>query len=92
MLNADDAPEVMVICPENQSGWLEQATMGALRARIHQRLKTADANGRYRMFCPQLPGLADGCLNVHSKVLIADDELLSIGSANFSNRSIDCWR
>lgn len=87
-LGAADAPEIMVISPKNQSGWLEQATMGALRARIHQRLKKADANGRYRMFCPQVPGLGDGCLNVHSKVFTVDDELFCVGSANMSNRSM----
>src|SRR5690606_21415287 len=27
-------------------------------------------------------------LNVHSKVLVVDDELCSVGSANFSNRSM----
>jgi phospholipase D1/2 len=87
-LGADDAPEVMVICPENQSGWLEQATMGALRARIHQRLKGADKSGQYRMYSPKLPGLADGCLNVHSKVFAVDDALFCVGSANMSNRSM----
>lgn len=87
-LRAEDAPEIMVISPRNQSGWLEQATMGALRARVHQRLKAADSKGRYRMVCPHLPGLADGCLNVHSKVFAVDDELFCVGSANMSNRSM----
>ena len=87
-LAGDDPPEIMVISPKDQSGWLEQATMGALRARIHQRLKAADRNGFYRMYCPHLPGLADGCLNVHSKVFSVDDELFCVGSANMSNRSM----
>jgi len=87
-LRTENPPEIMVISPENQSGWLEQATMGALRARIHQRLKAADANRRYRMVSPHLPGLADGCLNVHSKVFTVDDELFCVGSANMSNRSM----
>ena len=81
-------PEIMVISPKDQSGWLEQATMGALRARIHQRLKVADSDGQYRMYCPHLPGMADGCLNVHSKVFSMDDELFCVGSANMSNRSM----
>jgi phospholipase D1/2 len=84
----DDAPEVLVISPQTQSGWLEQATMGALRARIHQRLKSADRHARYRMFCPHIPGLKGGCLNVHSKVFAADDTLFCVGSANASNRSM----
>ena len=87
-LASDDPPEIVVVSPRNQSGWLEQATMGALRARIHQRLKAADAQGRYRMMCPELPGLAPGCLNVHSKVFAIDDELFCVGSANMSNRSM----
>ncbi|WP_238533948.1 VTT domain-containing protein [Herbaspirillum lusitanum] len=87
-LAEDDAPEVVVVSPQNQSGWLEQATMGHLRARIHQRLKAADQHGRYRMYCPQLAGEQDGCLNVHSKVFAVDDHLFCVGSANMSNRSM----
>jgi len=87
-LAGDNPPEVMVVSPRNQSGWLEQATMGALRARIHQRLKAADPLARYRMYGPHLPGLSDGCLNVHSKVFSVDDVLFCVGSANMSNRSM----
>jgi phospholipase D1/2 len=87
-LNGDDAPEVMVISPQLQSGWLEQATMGGLRARIHQRLKAADRHGRYRMYCPHLPELSQACLNVHSKVFGVDDDVFCVGSANMSNRSM----
>lgn len=84
-----DAPEVMIVTPKSQSGWLEQATMGVLRTRVHKRLKEADKHGRYRMYCAQLPGLkSTSCLNVHSKVFTVDDELLAVGSANLSNRSM----
>ena len=87
-LSAPDAPEIVVVSPRNQSGWLEQATMGALRARIHQRLRAADVRGRYRMMSPEVPGLSAGCLNVHSKVFSIDDDLFCVGSANMSNRSM----
>jgi len=87
-LAEEDAPEIAVVSPQNQSGWLEQATMGHLRARIHQRLKAADHHDRYRMYCPQLAGEQDGCLNVHSKVFAVDDRLFCVGSANMSNRSM----
>ena len=84
-----NGPEVMVISPQVQSGWLENATMGVLRARVHRRLKKADNYGRYGMYAPQLPGLVDHqCLGVHSKVLAADDDLFSVGSANLSSRSM----
>jgi phospholipase D1/2 len=87
-LSSPHAPEIVVVSPRNQSGWLEQATMGALRARIHQRLKAADSLGRYRMMCPEVPGMSDACLNVHSKVFAIDDDLFCVGSANMSNRSM----
>ncbi|HEY0844770.1 MAG TPA: VTT domain-containing protein [Noviherbaspirillum sp.] len=87
-LGEADGPEVCVISPRTQSGWLEQATMGVLRARVHRRLKDADRHDRYRMYCPHLPGLEDQCLNVHSKVFAVDNTLFSVGSANLSSRSM----
>jgi phospholipase D1/2 len=84
-----DAPEIALLMPANQSGWLETSTMGVLRARLHRRLRAADPRNRYRLYCPTLPWLDDGdeCLNVHSKVMIVDDELMTLGSANLSERS-----
>lgn len=87
-LDEPDGPEVMIISPRTQSGWLEEATMGVLRARVHRRLKVADHYDRYRMYCPHLPGLNGQCLNVHSKVFAVDDELFSVGSSNLSSRSM----
>ena len=87
-LDEADGPEVLIVSPKTQSGWQEQATMGVLRARVHRRLKTADRYGHYRMYCPQIPGLTEQCLNVHSKVFAIDDDLFSIGSANLSSRSM----
>lgn len=87
-LSQADAPEVLIVTPENQSGWLEEATMGVLRSRVHHHMKAADAQRRYRLCCPHLPGLNEACLNVHSKVFAIDDTLFSVGSANLSNRSM----
>jgi phospholipase D1/2 len=87
-LREPDGPEVVVVSPRRESGWLEETTMGVLRARLHQRLREADPAGRYRMYCPDLPQLTTGCLNLHSKLLVVDDDLLTIGSANLSNRSM----
>ena len=87
-LSEPGGPEAVVVAPRRESGWLEETTMGVLRARLHRRLKAADAEGRYRMYCPHLPHLATSCLNVHSKLLAVDDDVLTIGSANLSNRSM----
>ena len=89
-LKEDDAPEIGVISPYMQSGWLEISTMGVLRARIHGQLRAADRHDRYRLYCPTLDWLHhdESCLNVHSKVLVVDDALLSVGSSNLSDRSL----
>lgn len=87
-LKEPDGPEVMIVSPQMQSGWLEEATMGVLRARVHRRLKEADRYGRYRMYSPYIPGQDGHCLNVHSKVFSVDDRLFSVGSANLSSRSM----
>ena len=89
-LDERQGPDIAVISPQTQSGWLEVSTMGVLRARLHRDLTAADRFGHYRLLCPKLPWLADdkGCLNVHSKVLVVDDRLAVVGSANLSNRSM----
>jgi phospholipase D1/2 len=35
-----------------------------------------------------VPGLALGCVNVHSELMFVDDDLLLVGSANLNNRSM----
>ncbi len=87
-LEEPDGPEVAIISPQTQSGWLEDVTMGVLRARSHRHLAAADRYERYRLYCPHIPGLKEGCLNVHSKVFAVDDRVFSVGSANLSSRSM----
>jgi uncharacterized membrane protein YdjX (TVP38/TMEM64 family)/phosphatidylserine/phosphatidylglycerophosphate/cardiolipin synthase-like enzyme len=83
-------PEIAIVSPRTQSGWLEVSTMGVLRGRIDRELRAADHELRYRLLCPRLDWLDPdkGCLNVHSKVLVVDDAFVTIGSANLSNRSM----
>ena len=89
-LEAAESPEIAVLSPYTQSGWLEISTMGVLRSRIHRMLRAADRDTRYRLYCPMLRWLShsQGCLNIHSKVLIVDDALLTVGSSNLSDRSL----
>lgn len=62
--------------------------MGVLRARLLQRLRTADRFGRLHVYAPVVPGLGEAHLHVHAKVLIVDDRLVRVGSANLNNRSM----
>jgi phospholipase D1/2 len=82
-------PEVVLVLRLLSHGWLEEATMHVLRTRIIRRLRQVDRFGRFRVYYPHLPGLAEGtCIDVHSKLMIVDDDLLRVGSANLSSRSM----
>jgi phospholipase D1/2 len=83
-----DGPEVVLVLPREATGWMEESTMGVLRAPLLRHLRTADRFGRLRIYYPHLPALGEEFINVHSKVLVVDDYLLRIGSANLTNRSM----
>lgn len=83
-----EGPDVVIVSTDTCEGWLEETTMGVLRARWLARLRAADAHGRLRVLHPVVPGLAPGGFTVHAKVMVVDDRLLRVGSANLSNRSM----
>ncbi|WP_322107359.1 VTT domain-containing protein [Paraburkholderia sp. J41] len=87
-LEQADAPAIAAVLPREQTGWLQSATMGTLRARLYKRLRAADRHERLRCYAPWTEGLGDAFINVHSKLMTVDDELLVIGSANLNNRSM----
>lgn len=63
--------------------------MHVLRTRLVRMLRDADAKGRFHAYFPHREGLCEGtCIDLHSKVMIVDDEWLRIGSSNISNRSM----
>ncbi|MGE5616732.1 MAG: VTT domain-containing protein, partial [Bacillota bacterium] len=84
-----DGPEVVLVLRLLSHGWLEEHTMHILRTRLLRRLQAADRHGRFRAYYPHVPGLASGCcLDVHAKLMIADDACLRVGSSNLCNRSM----
>lgn len=87
-LREEEGPEIFLVLPRECSGWLEESTMGALRARLLQELRRADRYHRLWAFYPLVAELGDKSLNVHSKAMIVDDLLVRVGSANLSNRSM----
>ena len=88
-LTEPDGPEIVLVLRLLSHGWLEEATMHVLRTRLIQRLQNADRYGRFRVYYPHIPGLAEGhCIDVHSKLMIVDDAVLRIGSSNLCNRSM----
>jgi phosphatidylserine/phosphatidylglycerophosphate/cardiolipin synthase-like enzyme len=83
-----EGPEIVIVLPKVECGWMEQSSMGVLRANALEALHRADRGGRLHVYHPVLPGLGAACVNVHSKVIVADDRLLKVGSSNLSNRSL----
>lgn len=60
-----------------------------LRARLIRKLREVDRYQRFEAYFPHIDGLAEGtCIDVHSKMMVVDDDWLRIGSANLSNRSM----
>ncbi|MFP4639653.1 MAG: VTT domain-containing protein [Guyparkeria sp.] len=81
-------PEVILVLPREKDGWLERMTMDVLRARLIERLREADRHGRLRILYAAVEGLEPDMVSLHSKLVIADDDHLNLGSANTSNRSM----
>lgn len=88
-LEEHDGPEIIVVLRELSHGWLEELTMQTLRTRLIAKLRAADKHNRFRVFYPFIAGLKEGtCIDVHSKMIVIDDDILRIGSANLANRSM----
>jgi phospholipase D1/2 len=84
-----DGPEVVLVLRLLSHGWLEEHTMEVLRTELVKALQAGDRYGRFGVYFPHVPGLREGtCVDVHSKVMVVDDEWLRIGSANLCNRSM----
>ena len=87
-LREPDGPEIIVVSPQECHGWLEQNTMGAFRDGAFRRMIAADTHRRLRIVYPAASRAANVPTFIHSKVMVVDDELVRIGSANLSRRSM----
>ncbi|HYE28605.1 MAG TPA: phospholipase D-like domain-containing protein [Allosphingosinicella sp.] len=81
-----DGPEFVVVNPKTGAGWLDESVMGPARAELVAALERRDRYGRFRIYTPVTKGGAD--IYVHAKIMIVDDEVLRVGSANLNNRSM----
>ena len=79
-------PEVVLVNPETAEGWLEQTAMDGARIRLCRAISEQDSGRKFRIFVPY--NAAGTAIYVHSKMMIVDDEVVRIGSANMNNRSL----
>ena len=81
-------PEIVMILPKETEPWIEHYTMDVLRARVVGELWARDRHHRLRILYPSVTDSGEVSILVHSKVMIVDDRLVRVGSANLSNRSM----
>lgn len=81
--------QAVLVAPKDHETWVEARSMKAGRIRFWQHLCDAGVSDRVRLL---YPFVADGGeeqpILVHAKVMIVDDRLLRVGSANLNNRSM----
>jgi phospholipase D1/2 len=85
-LQEPDGPEFMLVGPMKADGWLEEEVMGAARAELMRSLAKVDRHNRFRIYTPVNEAGED--IYVHAKIMIVDDRVLRVGSANMNNRSM----
>lgn len=89
-LGEPNGPEVILIITRDTGGWLEEGTLGLLRSRLLEKLRSADTHKRFKAYFPHVSDQEgnESQVYVHAKAMICDDATLLHGSANLSNRSM----
>ena len=80
-----EPPEIVIVHPATADGWIEAAAMDPARARLVRAIREIDEHNRFHLYTPYA---GETPIYVHAKLMIVDDEILRIGSANFNNRSL----
>ena len=81
--------ETVIVAPARYEAWHEAYTMRSGRIRFWQTLQAAGVAGRARLVYPEVSGSGSAVsVMIHSKVMVIDDRLLRVGSANLNNRSM----
>ena len=80
---------VLVVAPKLHSSWLESQAMQNGRGAFIDCFSEAGVADRIRFVYPvSRVGGTEAAVMVHSKLMIVDDRILRIGSANLNNRSM----
>jgi phospholipase D1/2 len=88
-LREAQGPEVIVVLPLFYRGWFERATYIKARNKAMKKLRASDLHGRLLILYPHVP--QDNFFHfliVHTKLLVTDGNLYSLGSPNLNHRSM----
>ena len=84
-LTEENPPEIVLVQPASADGWVESRAMDLARAVLVKAIRELDRHDRFHIYTPYAGKTP---IYVHAKLMIVDDEVLRIGSANFNNRSL----
>lgn len=89
-LAEDDGPEIVIVSPDLCEGFLETRVMDRGRDEFCKRLRGVGRDDRLRIMYPvhEVAGHPKVSINLHAKMMVVDDRLLIIGSANLAKRSM----
>ena len=82
----EDGPEFVIVNPTTADGWLQPIAMDTARCLLMKALQQIDRHGRLAMYHPVTAGGTP--IYVHAKIMVVDDRIVRVGSANFNNRSM----
>ena len=85
-MQEENPPEIVIVGPLTADGWIEQVAMDGARVRLCQLIGKSDVADRFGIYYPCTQGGEP--IYVHAKIMIVDDRLFRIGSANMNNRSL----
>ena len=89
-LAEDAGPEIVIVSPDLCEGFLETRVMDRGRDGFCKQLRGVGREDRLRILYPvhEVAGRAPVSINVHAKLMVVDDRLLIVGSANLAKRSM----
>lgn len=87
---APEGPEIVLILPERMGPWLENRAMTQPQFEALEQILAVNLSGRVHVLFPYDKELVaiHKYVTVHSKLMVIDDQFLTIGSANLNNRSM----
>lgn len=80
-----DPPEIVIVHSRTGDGWLEATAMDPARAQLVEAIRALDKNDRFHLYVPYA---GETPIYVHAKLMVVDDSIIRVGSANFNNRSM----
>lgn len=88
-LERPDGAQVVIILPRDYIGSFERAVYINGRNKVKKILEKSNKFHRLGFYYPSIPDEGEGqFLKVHSKIMIVDEEFITLGSANLNFRSM----